>query len=90
MRSQRGSKTLPHAWNVPRLNPRTDAAWFVRSLYIPGANIYLEGAVPARTVVRSHGAHLRKQATEDEQWPTAAVAPSALSAFTVDRIDALP
>ena len=32
---------------------------------IPGANIYLLGAVPARTLVRVHGAHLHEQATED-------------------------
>ena len=35
------------------------------SAYIPGANIYHSGAVPAGTVVSVYGAHLQKQATVD-------------------------
>ena len=38
---------------------------------IPGANIYLSGAVPTGTLVSAHGAHLRKQATEDSDVPSA-------------------
>ena len=40
----------------------------------PGANVYLEGTVPAGAVVPAHGSHLHTQATRVRQIPTAEAA----------------
>lgn len=52
---------------MPSRHPRFPLGGYcvVRDVQIPGANIYLSGAVSAGVVALVRGAHLHLQATED-------------------------
>ena len=57
------------------LHSAVDGAVWCARLFIPGANTFLSGAVPAGAVVSVYGAHLLVQAAEDMYRWTAKTAP---------------